>query len=99
MTNALLCEVQITGCLSADLFYIEVPDQGSDDANVAAANNRYAELFGGPFRSHYCDQCHDSTSMCVEVLSTKRSRKVRSRAAIGRHDANGQEYVIHRLRN
>lgn len=97
MTNALLCEVQITGCLSADLFYIEVEDQGSPEANVAAAQTRYAEINGGPFKSHYCEQCHDSTWMCVEALSSKRSRKVRARAAMGREDQHGQPYVIHRL--
>ena len=97
MGNVLLCEVEISGCMSADLIYIEVLDAGSDEANAAAAEVRYAEINGRPFESYYCEQCFDSTWMSTTPLSQKHSRKVLARAAVGRTNRNGQPFAIHRL--
>lgn len=97
MPNTLLCELEISGCLSYSLFYVQIVDQGGDDLNVSEAERRYAEIFGGPFVSRYCDQCFDSTSMSVTVLSKKLGQKILGRAALGRNGRNGEKLEIHRL--
>lgn len=80
-----VCKVELTGCMSFDTFLMEIPDAGSREACEAAAEERYTALFG-KFESRYCDQCHDSTSMSIELLTPKQSKKAWRRWKAGRSE-------------
>lgn len=67
------CKVVLSGCLSYAEYYFEIPNLGSEADLLQAAEARYQERFG-VFKSHYCDQCFDYTSLDFELLSQKQSR-------------------------
>lgn len=95
MEKTVIALVEISGCLAFQRMFIEIVDTGSEDGNVAAAEERYATIFGGPFESYHCDQCGDYTSMSVTQLSEKQRRRVLFRERTG--DLVAQDQPLHRL--
>lgn len=70
----IFCKVLLSGCLSHAEYYFEIPCLDSEAERLQAAQAQYEARFG-VFKSSYCDQCFDYTSLSFELFSRKQSKQ------------------------